>query len=196
MRICFVLCIGLATFATLCSARPAENDADYDEEPAPPPKKPSRPLTSRRNPLNSRSNAKPASSTTTTTVAPEEEEIVDEGDYDEEPPAEQEASSTTEAPKKNFLKTGVVRPFRSNDELLAALKKRREQAATNKVHKPIQSEDQSAPAVAAVEPEAPKKSTAASSGRRNRFNSKEKIQESGAEEAAPVKSGRRFGGRS
>lgn len=41
-----------------------------------------------------------------------------------------EPSSTTEAPKK--LKGGIVRPFRSNDDLLAALKRRREQAANRK----------------------------------------------------------------
>lgn len=41
-----------------------------------------------------------------------------------------EASSTTEAPKK--LRTGILRPFRSNDDLLAALKRRREQAANSK----------------------------------------------------------------
>jgi len=48
-----------------------------------------------------------------------------EGDYvDEQQP---ETSSTTESSKK-FLKSGVVRPFRSNDDLLATLKRRREQA--------------------------------------------------------------------
>lgn len=44
-----------------------------------------------------------------------------------------EPSSTTEPPKK--LRGGIVRPFRSNDDLLAALKRRREQAANGKLNK-------------------------------------------------------------
>jgi len=36
------------------------------------------------------------------------------------------ATTTTEAPKKSLVRGGV-RPFRSNEELLAALKRRREQ---------------------------------------------------------------------
>lgn len=46
----------------------------------------------------------------------------------EEIPAE--SSSTTESQKK--LAGGIVRPFRSNDDLLAALKRRREQASNRK----------------------------------------------------------------
>lgn len=48
------------------------------------------------------------------------EEEVEEG-QDDIP-----ATTTTEAPKKTLVRGGV-RPFRSNDELLAALKRRREQ---------------------------------------------------------------------
>jgi hypothetical protein len=36
------------------------------------------------------------------------------------------ATTTTEAPKKSLVRGGV-RPFRSNEDLLAALKRRREQ---------------------------------------------------------------------
>lgn len=59
----------------------------------------------------------------------QDEEVVEEADYEEEQP--QEASSTTEAPKK-FIKSGIVRPFRSNDDLLATLKRRREQVVSSK----------------------------------------------------------------
>lgn len=48
------------------------------------------------------------------------EEEVEEG-QDDVP-----ATTTTEAPKKSLVRGGV-RPFRSNEELLAALKRRREQ---------------------------------------------------------------------
>lgn len=57
---------------------------------------------------------------------------VEESEIDEEPLDEniggEAAVPTTEVPKK--FKAGSVRPFRSNDDLLAALKRRREQAAT------------------------------------------------------------------
>lgn len=68
----FRLTIFLVSLIGLSVARPAEDDyADYDNAEAPPsPKKPiGRPLTSRRNPLAGRSNAKSATSTTTTTEA-------------------------------------------------------------------------------------------------------------------------------
>lgn len=132
----------------LATARPAENEYEYEDEPAPAPKKPvGRPLIGRRNPLASKNNKATSTTTTTTTEAPaqvslvifklglgltawlltnlqEEVEEPAEGDYvDEQQP---ETSSTTESSKK-FLKSGVVRPFRSNDDLLATLKRRREQ---------------------------------------------------------------------
>lgn len=61
----------------------------------------------------------------------QEEEPVEEGEEVEQQPDEQ-PSSTTETTKK-FLKSGVVRPFRSNDDLLATLKRRREQAALSEL---------------------------------------------------------------
>lgn len=57
----------------------------------------------------------------------EDEEEIEEGDLEEI----QEPTTTTEAPKR--LKGGIVRPFRSNDELLATLKRRREQASSGKI---------------------------------------------------------------
>lgn len=51
--------------------------------------------------------------------------------YDEEAPIEDEvieedATTTTEAPKKNTLRGGILRPFRSNADLIEALKRRRQ----------------------------------------------------------------------
>lgn len=57
----------------------------------------------------------------------EEEEAADV-EYEDDVPAE--TSSTTEASKK-FIKGGILRPFRSNDDLLATLKRRREQVVTS-----------------------------------------------------------------
>lgn len=59
----------------------------------------------------------------------QEEEEAGEVEYEDE--VQPETSSTTEASKK-FIKGGILRPFRSNDDLLATLKRRREQVATSK----------------------------------------------------------------
>lgn len=60
-------------------------------------------------------------STTTTTEAPAE--------YDEEAEegVEEDVTTTTEAPKRAGVRTGVVRPFRSNTALIESLKRRRQQ---------------------------------------------------------------------
>ncbi|CAF4745202.1 unnamed protein product [Pieris macdunnoughi] len=83
--------------------------------------------------------------TSTTTAAPEEE-----GDYDEEGdyPAEAEANEpSTEAPPSSTegkkLVAGGVRPFRSNTDLLAALKRRRAQAAEAKLGHSVPAASQS-----------------------------------------------------
>ncbi|XP_039763509.1 uncharacterized protein LOC120636211 [Pararge aegeria] len=74
--------------------------------------------------------------TTTTTPAQEEVEYEDEGDY----PAEGEAQepSTEAAPSstegKKLVSGPSIRPFRSNTDLLEALKRRRAQAAGVKSH--------------------------------------------------------------
>ncbi|CAH0716510.1 unnamed protein product, partial [Brenthis ino] len=72
--------------------------------------------------------------TTTTTPAPQEEvEYEDEGDYPAEgeaqEPSTEAAPSSTEGKK---LVAGGIRPFRSNTDLLEALKRRRLQAAEAK----------------------------------------------------------------
>lgn len=51
--------------------------------------------------------------------------------YDEDAPVEDEVleedvTTTTEAPKKNTLRGGILRPFRSNADLIEALKRRRQ----------------------------------------------------------------------
>ncbi|CAH4038903.1 uncharacterized protein LOC123718976 isoform X1 [Pieris brassicae] len=125
--------------------------------------------------------------TSTTTAAPEEE-----GDYDEEGdyPAEAEANEpSTEAPPSSTegkkLVAGGVRPFRSNTDLLAALKRRRAQAAEAKLgHSvPAVSQSQDVQTEASVKPNLSKK----------RFNTA--TRETKTEEApAPAKPSRsRFG---
>lgn len=60
-------------------------------------------------------------STTTTTEAPAEY------DEEEEEAVEEDVTTTTEAPKRAGVRTGVVRPFRSNTDLIESLKRRRQQ---------------------------------------------------------------------
>ncbi|KAF7276289.1 hypothetical protein GWI33_010700, partial [Rhynchophorus ferrugineus] len=131
-----------------------------------------------------------------------EEEAPAEGDYEEEPQPV-ETSSTTEAPKK-FLKGGIVRPFRSNDDLLATLKRRREQVVSNKSSRPAPApvaREESGEVDSSAE-SVQKESKPASSGRRGRFNKSKSSNEVPADEpspaaaAAPARTGRgRFNGR-
>lgn len=84
----------------------------------------------------------PLTKTTTTTLAPEyaDDEYVDEEgervegeENDDVAPVRSlitTTTTTTEAPKKNLRPS--IRPFRSNDDLLSALKKRRQDAKNNK----------------------------------------------------------------
>lgn len=60
-------------------------------------------------------------STTTTTEVPAEY------DEEEEEGVEEDVTTTTEAPKRAGVRTGVVRPFRSNTDLIESLKRRRQQ---------------------------------------------------------------------
>uniref|UniRef100_A0A336KAA5 CSON000469 protein n=1 Tax=Culicoides sonorensis TaxID=179676 RepID=A0A336KAA5_CULSO len=75
--------------------------------------------------------------TTTTTVRPHLEDDYADEEYEEEyqAPEKQEESetTTTEQPKRITL---AVRPFRSNDDLLNALKKRRLQAKSQQQQQP------------------------------------------------------------
>ncbi|XP_049886352.1 skin secretory protein xP2 isoform X1 [Pectinophora gossypiella] len=136
--------------------------------------------------------AKGKQTTTTTTPAPQEEaEYEDEAEY-----ADGEAQeASTEAPPSSTegkkLVSGGVRPFRSNTDLLEALKRRRAQAAEAKHG------HSSAPAAPAqdspVEAAAPAATPAKSSYSKKRYNNAPK--ESQNEEApAPAKPSRgRFG---
>ncbi|XP_076237132.1 uncharacterized protein LOC143180952 [Calliopsis andreniformis] len=122
----------------LAVARSAEEEYDYEEEPAAPvTSAPARPTSGRLGGLLSsrgRVNVaavgrKGAATTQSTTAKPVEHpvEVDEEGEEElEENPEQQEEvlTTTTEASKKV---RGGVRPFRSNQDLLAALKRRRAQ---------------------------------------------------------------------
>ncbi|XP_077301588.1 uncharacterized protein LOC143922239 [Arctopsyche grandis] len=121
--------------AVVAGAVAVAQDGDYFEEeevkPAPPPRSS---LLNRRPGILSRGKPSPATPSTTTPqpkeIPPPEDELP-EDDFSQEGEEEgQDEITTTPASKK--LKTGVVRPFRSNDDLLAALKRRRAEAANGK----------------------------------------------------------------
>ncbi|XP_044742671.1 PH domain-containing protein DDB_G0275795 [Chrysoperla carnea] len=142
-----VLALSL-TLCTFVQSRPApEEDYDYKEE-QPEPPKPVVPV--RSSPLLRRGpsvraigkQAPAATSTTTTTTQKPEAAAGDDYEYEDEQEGQETpvVTTTTEAPKKG-IRTGVVRPFRSNDDLLAALKRRRQQSSNDK----SQIKQQSAP---------------------------------------------------
>ncbi|XP_015522661.1 uncharacterized protein LOC107226094 [Neodiprion lecontei] len=139
MRLRIVTLIALCLIAA-CNC--ADEDYEYDDEAAAAPVAPVTPAPARnagRLALLTRGRGptgrKPAP-TTTTTAKPVEEPVEEEGnpeDYEaENQEAEEEVqTTTTEAPKKV---RGGVRPFRSNEDLLAALKRRRAQVVnTNSI---------------------------------------------------------------
>ncbi|XP_019762122.1 uncharacterized protein LOC109539046 isoform X1 [Dendroctonus ponderosae] len=200
MRTKFIIICSLVALVSFCSARAAEEEYEYEEEPAPPPKRlPARPLVSRG--AQALKNKKSASTTTTTTAAPQEEvEEAVEGDYADEQP---ETSSTTEAPKKGIIKTGIIRPFRSNDDLLATLKKRREDAVNNKHFKPAVAKDQSDDEASEPVQKESKSAPSSSSTRKSKFNKSSKTShanevstEQSSSTAAPARTGRgRFAAR-
>ncbi|XP_063373225.1 uncharacterized protein LOC134661187 isoform X3 [Cydia amplana] len=126
-------------------------------------------------------------STSTTTPAPQEEAEYEDEEYaegEQQEPSTEAPPSSTEGKK---LVAGGVRPFRSNTDLLAALKRRRAQAAEDKKRfntatRETNSEDA---------PPAPAKPV------RGRFGkpaarSIPEAEEEQAEPAAPVRSGRAF----
>ncbi|CAK1554813.1 unnamed protein product [Leptosia nina] len=127
--------------------------------------------------------------TTTTTAAPQEEgDYEEEGDYPAEgeaqEPSTEAAPSSTEGKK---LVAGGVRPFRSNTDLLEALKRRRAQAAEAKLGHPQPASAASQPQD--VQTEAPVKANFS----KKRFNTA--TRETKAEDSpAPSKANRgRFG---
>lgn len=130
----FALCI-------IAVCRSAEEEYDYEEEvaapvtPAPAPAKPAGGrlggLLSARGRPNvapvGKKKVSPTQSTTSKPVeqAPEEEDV--ESQEGLEDSQEHEAPTTTTESAKKLRNAGGVRPFRSNDDLLAALKRRRAQ---------------------------------------------------------------------
>ncbi|XP_033223945.1 uncharacterized protein LOC117177400 [Belonocnema kinseyi] len=126
-----LLTILLFCLIAICQSADEEY-ADYEDEPAPAPvtsapAKPTSRLGSLLAPRNRPVVTKKSAQVTSTTAKPvelvEEDPEGEEG-YDDKQ-EEEVPVTTTESSKK--LKAGVVRPFRSNDDLLAALKRRRAQ---------------------------------------------------------------------
>ncbi|BET02387.1 Hypothetical protein NTJ_15205 [Nesidiocoris tenuis] len=81
---------------------------------------------------------KPAPSSTTTEAPPPvdaaEGEYYDDAAYDEALGAEEpkETTTTSTEPPKKGIRGGVVRPFRSNEDLIEALKRRRAQISSER----------------------------------------------------------------
>ncbi|KAL6261217.1 hypothetical protein P5V15_008742, partial [Pogonomyrmex californicus] len=119
--------------------RSAEEEYDYVEEAAPVTPAPTKPASGRLGGLlSSRGRAnvpnvpgKKRTSAPSTTTKPveqapvEEDELEGEDAFDEN--QEHEAPTTTTESAKKLRNSGGVRPFRSNEDLLAALKRRRAQ---------------------------------------------------------------------
>ncbi|XP_051163505.1 uncharacterized protein LOC127282940 [Leptopilina boulardi] len=124
-------------FCLIAVSKSAEEEYDYEEEAAPAPvtPAPAKPASRLGGLLAARNRPLPGKKTTqlTSTTAKAIEHPVDEdveGDEGAEEKQEEEVHvTTTEASKK--LKGGVVRPFRSNEDLLAALKRRRAQVGSS-----------------------------------------------------------------
>ncbi|XP_058797054.1 uncharacterized protein LOC131667572 [Phymastichus coffea] len=141
---------------TVCYS--ADGDFDYEEEesaaaaPAPPPAKANHPksagklgallsprnrgagsLAPRKSPVAAAAAASPKTTTTTEATAELTEEDYEEGAEGEE--KHEIVTTTTEAPKKKG-RGGGVRPFRSNEDLLAALKRRRAQGLSSITKEP------------------------------------------------------------
>ncbi|XP_050454780.1 uncharacterized protein LOC126853229 [Cataglyphis hispanica] len=129
----FALCI-------IAVCRSAEEEYDYEEEVAAPvtPPAPAKPASSRLGGLlSSRGRANvatagkkkvaPTQSTTSKPVeqVPEEDDVESEDELENS--QEHEAPTTTTESAKKLRNAGGVRPFRSNEDLLAALKRRRAQ---------------------------------------------------------------------
>ncbi|KAK0176657.1 hypothetical protein PV328_000772 [Microctonus aethiopoides] len=123
----------------IAGCKSAEEEYDYDDEPAPPPvtPAPTRPagrLGSLLSPRGRNPVGRKPSPTTSTTPKPVEQsvdEAINESEefVDDNQEQVEISSTTTEATKK--LRAGGVRPFRSNEDLLAALKRRRAQVNTH-----------------------------------------------------------------
>ncbi|XP_023707993.1 uncharacterized protein LOC111864736 [Cryptotermes secundus] len=213
------LFVALSTVLMVTTAAPVSNDHgneyDYEEdaEPAPVPAAPTTgrgrlSLLSTRgqrgpSPLvgNRGAGVKQQTAAKPVEPPPEPEDLEElEGEV-EEGQEDIPVTTTTEAPKKSLVRGGV-RPFRSNEDLLAALKRRREQQLNGGSPKVVQVY----PTPSSVQPSEDNKTTrstsnsqqnSASNGRR-RFNSKASAAAGSSAEpvvAEQSDSGRRTSGR-
>ncbi|KAF4525350.1 hypothetical protein B566_EDAN007832 [Ephemera danica] len=137
------LLLGLVALSA-AAPRPDEQDYEYDEdEEAPPPPPPSTAAPARSPISRGRITAprKPVSkkATESTTAAPPPPPSPENSEEQED--SDSPDTTTTEAPKKYLIagRNGVVRPFRSNDDLIAALKRRRQSQVST--HSPLNKEE-------------------------------------------------------
>ncbi|XP_057330761.1 uncharacterized protein LOC130671084 [Microplitis mediator] len=131
----------LAFYLISCAlAETQYDDEEYVDEPEPvvtqAPAKPASRLGSLLSPRGRAPIGRKPSTTTTTTLKPVEQDVEEEGeDFDEsaDENAEQEETPTTTTESSKKLRAGgLMRSFRTNEDLLAALKRRRAQAGTYK----------------------------------------------------------------
>uniref|UniRef100_A0A224XQB3 Putative conserved secreted protein n=1 Tax=Panstrongylus lignarius TaxID=156445 RepID=A0A224XQB3_9HEMI len=113
---------GLLLFCCLLSLAFCQDYQDVDSRPQ------SRLRTARGPIVPNRAAAKQAVATKTSTTPEPEPEYEDVVYEDEEQLAPATTTTSTEPPKKG-IRGGVVRPFRSNTDLIEALKRRRAQAS-------------------------------------------------------------------
>ncbi|XP_031830186.1 uncharacterized protein LOC116425956 [Nomia melanderi] len=169
----------LATGCLIAVVR-SEEEYDYEEEPAASPVTPSAPArpTSGRlgGLLSSRGRVsvgrKGAASTQATTAKPVEQPAEAEEEIDEEleENSEQQEEVPTTTTESSKIVRGGVRPFRSNQDLLAALKRRRAQVPSHR--------DTSASG-AAGEPTTPKSNNKASTSSRAKSTATTETKSSG-----------------
>ncbi|XP_034935629.1 uncharacterized protein [Chelonus insularis] len=183
----------LLTCCLIASSKAAEDDYEYEDEPAPAPVTPAaaKPasrlgslLSARgRAPVGGRKSASPTS-TTPKQVEPVVDEEGENGEefVDENPDQEEPQTTTTEASKK--LRTaGGVRPFRSNEDLLAALKRRRAQVGSftkeHTTHSPSESTTSKSKTLGGRSKSTTTNDSSVKSATRGRFggNSRGKVQE-------------------
>lgn len=133
-----VIFVIVATIIALTTGAPANeraNEYDYEDESDAAPAPPAPASRGRLSVLNTRGSRGPllgnrgVTTKQTTSKPTESPEPAEPESYDDEAEGAEDdvpATTTTEAPKKSLVRGGV-RPFRSNEDLLAALKRRREQ---------------------------------------------------------------------
>ncbi|XP_043266518.1 uncharacterized protein [Venturia canescens] len=125
----------LLALCLVAACRAAEEEYDYEEEPSPvsstqAPARPAGRLGSLLSPRGRAPAVRKPAATTSTTLKPVEQladEADEKNDEEFEDSQEQEEAQTTTTESAKKLRAGGIRPFRSNDDLLAALKRRRAQ---------------------------------------------------------------------